>query len=755
MPLTLPQSFSDVVDYRHLLWKWKWTVLLCAALVIFFTGYRLYREAPTYHTSAQIILSYAPPRALDVQDAFRPRPWEPRRQEPDIARLTLLSSRLLAERVIRKQGLLERASPAPAKPSGWRYHAGKLVPSPVRRWFHELAGAPTPPGAAAGLPVQDEQARLRNAATSYLRTLEVEPTETGLVTISLKGRNPDRLQEALRTHLEEFIKLDLELQYETSDEAREWIEQRLKEARHRLEASSLAIQRFAAEHGLAPEPEAFETPAALRTSEQSVAQYRQQIQEIRLNEQILQGLLKNPGIIESMPDLRVASPTLEQLKARFIHLTVQAGNLRVQYGPDHPSMVRAQNELRNARQQIREEAQRVLRSLETQRAFAEGMLERAQEGASEAMRDARRRADLRVRFQALSAQVESNRKVYEEVLAKLNLMMLMGNMKDDPLMSSIKVIDPPRPPEVLGGGGKADKIVKAAGMGLFLGIAVAFLLEFLDNVVRTPRDIQRFLNIPFLGFVPRFLSAQKTKTDPRGRSFLTIVDPSSPQAECIRNVRTNLVFSFPDRDSHTVLFTSPEQSNGKSTVVSQLAAAISQLGKKTLLVDTDLRKPTLHKIMGVENTSGVTDILIGEASLEEAIHATGIENLDFVSAGTIPPNPSELLGSDAMQRLIEQFKSRYDMVLFDSPPILPVVDAKVLGSLMDGVCIVPRSGQTTLTALTYAIQQIEEGTIRLLGAVLNDLDMTEFASHYGYTYGYYKDAAGEREEEVVPPSTPA
>ena len=219
-------------------------------------------------------------------------------------------------------------------------------------------------------------------------------------------------------------------------------------------------------------------------------------------------------------------------------------------------------------------------------------------------------------------------------------------------------------------------------------------------------------------------------------------------------MRTNLIFSFADRSSHAVMFTSPMNREGKSTVTAQLAASISQLGKKTLLVDTDLRRPTLHRILRVENSSGVSDILIGETTFEEAVHHTDLGPLDFLSAGTIPPNPSELLGSDAMRRLIEEMKSRYDMVLFDSPPILPVVDAKVLGSLLDGVCLVPRSGRTTLKSLTQSVHQMEERTIRMLGVVLNDLDMTEFATYYGYSYGYYEDT-GEQGEEVARPSTPA
>jgi len=752
MPLTLPQSFSDVLDYRHILLKRKWTILLSTALVLLFTSVRVARETPVYYSSAQLMLSHEPPSALNLEDIFQQNPFRMQPQRPDMSSMALLSSRMLAERVIKKLNLGEDPGfLAPPRPS-LQTSIGRLVPSSLRKKIKGLFSREKD-RAAGEAEASDPSAKIQWLVNDYISALKVFPTETGLVQVNLTGADRARLRGILDTHLKEFVKLDLELKFETSGEAGEWIEEKLEEAKHRLERSQLALLKFAEENELPPVDEAFGPPEDFGAQEQKVAEYKQAIQSREVAMQLLGKLLQDPDIIEGLPDMREESPLLDKLKSEYLQMSAQYGTLSTRYGPDHPNMVRARNQIASMKQQIREEAQRLLRSMKTQNAFYEGMLAKAAEDQAVMMKDVQRRADLSVQFQSLKSEVESNRKVYEEVLAKLNLVKLMGNLKDDTLMSTIKVIDAPQPAMLLGGGSKMGKLARALGMGLFLGVAVAFLLEFLDNVVRSPKDIQRFLSLPFLGFVPSLTSAQM-KDGPRGgRSFVTILDPSSSEAESLRNVRTNLIFSFADRKNHAVLFTSPNPMEGKSTVISQLAASISQLGKKTLLVDTDLRRPTLHKIVRFENRSGVSDILIGETTLDQAIHDTGIPNLDFLCAGTIPPNPSELLGSESMRSLIQEMKSRYDLVLFDSPPILPVVDAKVLGSLVDGVCIVPRSGQTTLPSLNMAVQQMQERTIKILGVVLNHLDMAAFATQYGYTYGYYQSREdGAREEEVALPS---
>jgi uncharacterized protein involved in exopolysaccharide biosynthesis len=372
----------------------------------------LARPAETREELAGVIAD-----ALRDPDAL---PWQMQRQGPDMSSMALLSSRILAERVIEKLNLMENPGfLSPGRPS-LRSYLGKLVPAALRSKIKNLFSRRSP-DASEKSEISDPSTKLQWLIDEYLRALQVFPTPTGLVQINLTGADRARLREILDTHLKEFVKLDLELKFETSGEAGEWIEEKLKEARHRLEMSQLAMLKFAEENDLPPVAEAFGPPQDFGEQEKSTLQYKQAMQTIQVGTQLLQGLLKNPDIIEGLPDMRDQSPMLEKLKGEFLQMSAQYSSLSIQYGPDHPNMVRARNQITNMKQQIREEAQRLLRSMKAQYAFHEGMLEKAYEDQMENLTDLRRRADLNVQFQALNSEVESNRKVYEEVLAKLNL----------------------------------------------------------------------------------------------------------------------------------------------------------------------------------------------------------------------------------------------------------------------------------------------------------------------------------------------
>jgi len=176
---------------------------------------------------------------------------------------------------------------------------------------------------------------------------------------------------------------------------------------------------------------------------------------------------------------------------------------------------------------------------------------------------------------------------------------------------------------------------------------------------------------------------------------------------------------------------------------------MAQLGKKTLLLDADLRRPTIHTLFGMENATGLSDIIIGEREPNETIRSSGIANLDIITCGTIPPSPSELLGSESMSKLIEKLRDEYEIILFDTPPILSVMDALVLGQHMDGLALITRSGSTTIPSVKQSLEKLEEREIRMLGVVLNDFDVSTYYSKYGY-YLAKGDEDGEEEESLQP-----
>ncbi len=322
----------------------------------------------------------------------------------------------------------------------------------------------------------------------------------------------------------------------------------------------------------------------------------------------------------------------------------------------------------------------------------------------------------------------------------------------------IRIIDPAMPPKYPVKPRKKLNILLGMLVGLGMGVAVAFVLEYLDNSVRSIEDLER-MSLPMMSTIP-YIRPEETNgvlktpiaSDPEVQAIsdrlVTHLQPKSPISEAYRTLRTNIIFSSPDEQRRVFLVTSSGPKEGKSTSVSNLAITFAQMGTKTLLIDADLRRPILHKLFGLKKEVGLTNVLVGRAALEDATDKVReLPDLDILSCGVIPPNPAELLGSERMRQLLETLKQRYNVILIDTPPIIAVTDASVLAPLADGVLLVVRSAQTQKDAALHAYEQLRRVKANVLGVILNGLQaFNSYGSYYYYQYHYYygKDSEKKR-----------
>jgi capsular exopolysaccharide synthesis family protein len=285
-------------------------------------------------------------------------------------------------------------------------------------------------------------------------------------------------------------------------------------------------------------------------------------------------------------------------------------------------------------------------------------------------------------------------------------------------------------------------------MGLGLGVGFAFLKEYLDNTVKAVEHLER-KGLTILGIIPDMMTGKGKKvgvqtqkpskggTDFR-RRLITYEDPKSPISESYRSLRTNVAYASVDKKIKSLLISSSQPGEGKSTTTANLAIAFAQLRKKTLLVDADLRKPVQHNVFDHPRGPGLSDYLIGEvADVNSIVHKTKIENLYVLTAGALPPNPSELLGSDKMSQLVEHLEQEWDMVLFDSPPIVAVTDASMISSELDAIALVVKAGVTEKSAIDRALDTIRNVKAPLIGAILNSASQQSLGGKYAYYYSYY------------------
>ncbi|HBE72972.1 MAG TPA: hypothetical protein DDW31_02600 [candidate division Zixibacteria bacterium] len=459
------------------------------------------------------------------------------------------------------------------------------------------------------------------------------------------------------------------------------------------------------------------------------------------------------------------------LRQSLIELQMEVTQLSVKgYGQDHPQIVRLNSQIGSTKEKLNRELQAITsgKSVTPMPQMASLMAQIPPLQIELATTQARERALKRILDQY---EASMGRLPYKELqLARLerakevgeNLYKLLMEKNEEAKITeagklgNLRVIDPALPPGSPIKPRKALNLAIGLIVGLTLGLVLAFFLESLDNSVKTPEELEHNFGLPVLGLIPVIQSQESGRKRKRNgmdeverisSTLVTRYTPRSPISEAYRGMRTNIQFSRIDTPLKTVVITSSAPSEGKSTTVANLAITTALMGVKTLLVDADLRRPVVHSLFGLEREPGMINVLAEKLPLEKVVKPSGIESLDILTCGAIPPNPSELLNTQRMRDLIALLSSRYDLVLFDSPPVLTVTDTCVLGSRVEGVVLVVNSHATDRRALNRAKILLGNVKANVLGAVLNRIEISTLVGsydYYYYHYYYYFDDEGKK-----------
>jgi succinoglycan biosynthesis transport protein ExoP len=285
-------------------------------------------------------------------------------------------------------------------------------------------------------------------------------------------------------------------------------------------------------------------------------------------------------------------------------------------------------------------------------------------------------------------------------------------------------------------------------MGTLLGLGLAFFFEYMDNTVKNTDDVERYVKLPLLGSVPIMKSKNGTLPE-----TVTLSDPKSTISEAYRSIRTGIIFSSTNNQHQSLLVTSAEPKEGKTATTCNLAIAMAQAGNRVLLIDADMRKPKVHKVFNLDNSVGLSSLLVNQGKLEQAIQKTSLPNLMVLTSGPIPPNPSELLGSEQMKKLLGGLKKGFDRVLVDSPPTVAVTDSTILSNTLDQTLLVVSSGQTSREVVLRCKQILSECASQMVGVVLNNFSIRHrdyYYSKYSYYYDYRYGEDDHRKKKAKP-----
>jgi len=437
---------------------------------------------------------------------------------------------------------------------------------------------------------------------------------------------------------------------------------------------------------------------------------------------------------------------LRELQQQVVDLRNQKLELSQVYGEKHPKLASLEPRLKLLEQTLRTQVKARVKSVQRELSQAESTLASLTASAEEVRQEEIRMNGVWLQYEPLLAKRTAANKFYDTVRNRqtetsLSAQVETNNVRVQDL--ALRPTAPVRPrPQI--------NLLIGILLGLLGGIGVAFLLELLDNTVKNREDLEEDLGVTFLGVLPSIRS-QEFKELSQGSSskeLITFLRPRSNVSELSRNIRTNLMFMRPEAPLHTILITSANPQEGKTTISVNIAISMAVSGKRTLLIDTDLRRPRVHTVFGFKRKKGVTEYLVRGGDLEHYALPTAVENLFVMPAGAVPPNPSELLHSQRFQEMLAELRRRFDFVIFDSPPITAVTDALIVGKMIDGIVLVARAKHTSRSALRFVLRELRNLNISVIGAILNDLDLRRRRYYYyrGRYYQYASEYYGHPEE---------
>lgn len=721
-----PQRDEDEIDllaYWNILLKRRWLVLGILLGVVTLALLKTLLTPSVYRATATLQIE---PYGMQVVQVQGISPVQGR-YDPNFSQTQyeLLRSRSLAERAASDLQLVGSNIFEQLRPPGWLERVRNLLAPPADRPPDAplAPGTSSQAGAAAHESDTDSQSgedQLARATRLVQGGLSVEPVRSSyLVKIHYDSTLPEFSARVVNAVADGFIAASLDQQYGAASYAKQYLADQLALHKSRLEEAERKLVAYAQEMDIVPGTDG-RSLVEHNLSDLNRSLASAQDQRIRAQARWEQAQQADgaalPADILGNSILRTLQQQRAQLRAEY------QDKLRT-FKPEYPAMLALQGQIDEVQSQITHELSNIRASVKAEYDAAV-----AQESMLKAQLDSLREESLQVdsrsiQYNILRREVDSNREIYNSLLQRYNQVGLAEDAKN----SNITIVDRALIPSQRFSPSLRKNLLLGLLLGAMLGVGAALLLEFLDNTIKTPEDVERLLHLGVLGVIPKL-----HKQDPRQ----ALRDLRSAFSESYRSVRTALQFSTERGIPKILLITSSSAGEGKTTSASTLAANFAQLGKRVLLVDADLRNPRLGKAMDLSSEHGLSSVLAGAVPLHEAIVHSETPGLDVLLSGPIPPTPTELLAGVKFVSLMTVATNKYDQIIIDGPPVLGIADAPILANVANGTLMVVQSGVTRIQAAQTSVKRLQMTRAHLIGCLLTHYDARH--SGYGYRYeGYY------------------
>jgi capsular exopolysaccharide synthesis family protein len=566
----------------------------------------------------------------------------------------------------------------------------------------------------------------------------------GIVTVSLHDR--ELPPEIANAYASEYVDYTKEFQSGGLNKITNWFDSYVAEKKQDLEQAQKKLQKFKRENNilsLSYEDRRNLTASNIETVNSNLMETRTQLaSETSLLEQIKK-LQKQEryGAIQRLAD---SAPTEsgESVFDRKAKLEEELASLKSQYGEKHPKVQTVSTKLETVNSNIQSEIDQIRGSIENRVEMLRNEEKRLSQRLEELKNEVFKLNELGVDYNQLQNRKDNLKELYDTVLqrsSELNINSLYQPQDIEVLEQATTPKHPVAPSMPM-------NLAIGALLGLLSGAAGTFLLDALDTSVKSKEDIAQYTDKPVLAMLPKLDDDVLRGVQTIGESPADTIAHTAPKssfAEGIKTLRTNLTFMAPDDPPELILMTSPGPRQGKTLTSVNTAIAMAQSGDKTLLLDTDIRKPRVHKALNLSNDRGITNYIKDDATVRELLQSTPIDNLSAITSGDIPPNPSEMLHSRQFEQFVEDIRQQFDRIIFDSPPLNVVSDALILSRSVDGVIVIAEFARTEKAALQRSLEQLREIGAPLLGTVLNQVPTSGGYYSY-YRYSYYGESDHNR-----------
>lgn len=725
-------TLSDLVG---IVLKHKWTLLLVVLVSTGIAGINTFLLRPTYRATTVLQIDRAPARIVDFNRGDLDQ--EQAAIDDFVGLRTqyeLLRSRSLAERVI-EELQLDRAKPASLAPRA--AGAGPKVEEAGAK--AAAASAPAPDGYIGRIisgyrklstpAITDSEVLGREAVVgAFLGALAVDPVPNSrLVRLSVDNADPVLAAKIANTTAQTFVSLGQERRVDSSSYAKTFLEDQIKQVKAKLEESERKLNHYSQQKQILTLDEKtsvinqtyIEYAAALGRAEQERIKYETLYDQVKRNPELAAQSL-----------LTKSFTTYKEQKTR-LELEYQE-NLRI-FKPDFPKMQQIKAQIAEVDSQIKAELAGMAGVVKSQLDAAVSQEIAIREKLNQIRKQVLSTQDSSIDLNLLKREVDTNRQLYDGLLQRLKQVGISSNLATN----NLSIVDAANPPLFPYKPNLRSNLMAGLGVGLFLGLCLVFLLEYIDDSIKFPDMVERALGIPLMGVIP---VGDKKRSELGSIAFDVHSDPRSTMAEAYRSVRTALQFSTSHGAPTRLLVTSTSRDEGKSTTALALAINFSQMGHHVLLVDGDMRNPSVHKMLNIPNELGLSNLLSDHARGEQLIQKTTVPNLSVLTAGPLPPNPVDLLMGPKLMGLLDKASAvGISHVIVDGPPVLGIADSIVLGNQIKDILFIVRASSTRKNNIRDALRRLRLSGLMPRGAVLTFAPARALQG-YGSYYGYQADS---------------